>query len=184
MRIMYALFMIVIFSGCVSGIERAEKVKKSSRTIKCMILFEEEVDGKKTRAGNSYSEEAAAACLPGDFHNTGRNAARTGAVKTGINTEESITGIIDPVIRDYLAAELSLDAVIIGKISVTSVGSYALIKAVSLKDGSTIVSGKFSSGINYPEEYNYKKELDALFLRIILGDNERFVNKIRNYFEE
>ena len=73
---------------------------------------------------------------------------------------------------------------IIGKISVTSVGSYALIKAVSLKDGSTIVSVKFSSGINYPEEYNYKKELDALFLRIILGDNEKFVNKIRNYFEE
>lgn len=147
-----------------------------------MILIDEINASKLNKAGNNYSEEYTASILPDSFINSGKDTAQKFAHKTGINVSESLTGIIDPVIKDYLISELKIDIVIIGKIILNSDGeTEVLLKAVNLSDDSTI--SKTNHSVKSANSSDIEKRLEHAVKTAINADENKFFKNIKRHFE-
>ena len=151
------IFVLLLLCSFCSTTPEKETIRNyTPAKIKCMILIDEINGSKVNRAGNNYSEEYTASILPENFINSGKETAQKFALKTGINVSESFTGIIDPVIKDYLISELKIDTVILGKIILDSDGKTEVtLKAVNLSDDSTI--SKINQYVNSAKEKDSKK---------------------------
>ncbi|HPW52375.1 MAG TPA: hypothetical protein PKV85_08450 [Spirochaetota bacterium] len=176
------LLLLIACSFCTTAPERKTDRIIVPEKIKCMILIDEINGSKVNRAGNNYSEEYTASILPENFINSGKETAQKFALKTGINVSESFTGIIDPVIKDYLISELKIDTVILGKIILDSDGKTEVtLKAVNLSDDSTI--SKINQYVNSAKEKDSKKRLEHALKKVINADTNRFLKNIERHFE-
>lgn len=174
--------LLLVCSFCSTAPEKKTIRSYTPAKIKCMILIDEINLSKINKAGNNYSEEFTASILPDNFINSGKETAQKFAQKTGINVSESFTGIIDPVIKDYLISELKIDIVILGKIFLDSDGKTDVtLKAVNLSDDSTI--SKISQTVNSSNESDTKKRLEHAVKIVINADENRFFKNIERHFE-
>ena len=174
--------LLLACSFCSTAPEKKTIRNYSPAKIKCMILIDEINASKVNRAGKNYSEEYTASILPDNFINSGKETAQKFAQKTGINVSESFTGIIDPVIKDYLISELKIDTVILGKIILDSDGKTDVtLKAVNLSDDRTI--SKISQNVNSANESDTKKRLEHALKTVINADANRFFKNIERHFE-
>ncbi len=174
--------LLLVCSFCSTAPEKKTDRIIVPEKIKCMILIDEINGLKVNRAGKNYSEEYTASLLPDNFINSGKETAQKFAQKTGINVSESFTGIIDPVIKDYLISELKIDIVILGKIILDSDGQTEVtLKAVNLSDDSTI--SKINQNVNSANEKDSKKRLEHAVKTVINTDTNRFFKTIERQFE-
>jgi len=174
--------LLLLCSFCSTAPEKETIRNYTPAKIKCMILIDEINASRINKAGNNYSEEFTASLLPDNFINSGKETAQKFAHKTGINVSESVTGIIDPVIKDYLISELKIDIVILGKIIMDSDGKTDVtLKAVNLSDDGTI--SKISQNVNSANESDPKKRLEHAVKTVINADANRFFKNIERHFE-
>ena len=176
------LLFIILCASCSSAPEKKQLQYIPRPKIKCMILIDEVNASKIYKAGNNYSEEYTATLLPDNFINSGKDTARKFAQKTAINVSESFSGILDPVIKDYLISELRIDIVILGKIVMNADGDTEIsLKAVNLSNDNTISSSE--QLIKSPNDFNTKKRLEhSIKTAIDMNDNIFFKN-IERHFE-
>jgi hypothetical protein len=147
-----------------------------------MILIDEVTASKTFKAGNNYSEEYTASVLPDNFINSGKDTARRFAQKTGINVSNSFSGIIDPVIKDYLISELRIDILILGIITLRSDGDTEIImKAVELSSDRTI--SRIEHSIKNAKDYDSKKRLEQAVKTVIDMNDSKFRRNIERHFD-
>lgn len=151
--IIFSIVISSLISGCGGGesVKAERSVSSPAKTFKAVILVEEYFNDGTNHPGYTFTEDL----LTVEFVRCGiqpvsKNLAARSAEKTGINIDYSMNGLVDPVIKDYLLAELNLDLLVIGMITVkNSAGTddahcTAAIRGVSLKTGNVIADIRFS----------------------------------------
>jgi hypothetical protein len=148
-----SVFIFALSAGCGSGenLKDEKEPVKPERNVKAVILIEETFNDDVSYPGYTIIEDILADELQKDnIHPVSKDMAARSAKKTGINITDSMNGLVDPVIKDYLLAELRLDLLILGKIGVKSAAEpdayhcTVALRGVSLKTGNVIAGMKFS----------------------------------------
>ena len=178
-------FLYIIIASCAAPQKPVEVRAVSGRPIRCMILIEESLGGRRNDPGNTQSESILAAALGAAFEVAGADVARASARKLGIRIDESLTGIIDPVIKDYLIGELRMDVVIIGRVSLRPDSSGVIadiadmeLRAVRLSDDAVLAHATARVRKTTPPDYTVKEMLNELVRVTIMRDSPDFREKI------